>query len=1388
MLGLTVPGPRAVAQTIATAPHSVRELTDAAGQVLHRTRRVADASGRLHIEVRDLDGDETKRFAGAVEDALAEVPGVAWARLHTPSHRLVVAAEPEMRVRVLDTVEAVERDLGLDTRPFPAGPDHPADTEPILRDLVGIGADLVGVTIGSAARLMHVPAPPVEVDLVAAANVVDQVLPVRRAVESVAGSTVTDLTLGFGTSILQALTAGPAAPAVDLARRSLLLREMEHRRHAWELHEARLFDDPPDTPPELLSPPSRPHPLPDGSVERYSRRAIVASALGSAATALLSGRPDQAVSVLQSGLPKAATLGREAFAAAMGCTLADHGVLVFDPAVLRLLDRVDCVVVDTDLLGDESWQVPRELVTAAATGAAVRLVVTDTSVGDPADHSASAVPDLLGIVRDLQREGHVVALATTRPDAAIVAADIGLGVRRPGAAVPWGAALLASQDATDLLLLLMAIGEAREVVHDSLRLAAGGSIIGALISVASLGPGRVAAAPSASSVAGAMTLMDGARRARALTSRRMPVRVDTTRWHALAVEDVLRLLDTRADGLSTAAARDRTVSGPRATSTPRQFLQAVRHELANPLTPILAAGAGLSAMAGSLGDAVLVSGVVMSNAVVGGAQRLQADRAMAALLRARPRRVTVFRDGQSLEVQALDLVRGDVVRLQAGEAVPADCRIIGGRAIEVDESALTGESLPVPKSAQPVAADLAVAERTCMLYEGTWVAAGEVTAVVVATGEATEARRAVLLAGTPPEAGVEARLHEWTTRTIPLAIGGGAAVMLSGLLRGRPLRQTLGAGVSLAVAAVPEGLPLLATAAQLAAARRLARHNVLVRNPRAIEALGRVDVLCADKTGTLTEGNIELRAISNGRTCRDADDLDEEAHRILRVALRATPVVEDPQTLPHPTDRAVARAGLRHAEGLDALGVGLGGWSASYELPFEPGRGFHAAAGSTDGGGRVAVKGAPEAVLPRCTLWQVDGTTLRLGPGRRARVAAEVDRMAALGLRVLAVASGDLAEPRVGEMNDDALTGLTLRGLLAMADPARATSAEAVRALATAGVRTIMITGDHPSTARGIGVELGLLDSEADGRMMTGPQIDDCDDAALAERVTHVRVFARVTPAHKVRIVRALQGQGHAVAMTGDGANDAPAIRLADVGIALGTRGTAAAQSAADMVVLDDRIETLTQAIAEGRALWGAVRDAVAMLVGGNIGEITFTVLGSVVDGTPPLNARQLLLVNTLTDALPAIAIAVRRPRQRNAALLDEGPDRSLGSALDHAIAAQAIGAVAATTATWGVARVLGPRPWARTVGLATIVGTQLGNTLMAGGRDPFVALSALGSAVVLETEPGVPTDSVALREAAERRLRQRDAERIILDDPLVQEMMRQFKTARIVPGSIKPH
>jgi cation-transporting ATPase I len=606
-----------------------------------------------------------------------------------------------------------------------------------------------------------------------------------------------------------------------------------------------------------------------------------------------------------------------------------------------------------------------------------------------------------------------------------------------------------------------------------------------------------------------------------------------------------------------------------------------------------------------------------------------------------------------------------------------------------------------------------------MLYEGTWIAAGETTAVVVATGSDTEARRALRLAGEPPTSGVEHRLRSWTARMVPLSLGGGALVVLGGVARGRPLRDTVGAAVSLTVAAVPEGLPLLATVAQLASARRLARRNVLVRNPRAIEALGRVDVVCADKTGTLTEGRIALRIVSDGVDEGTPDGLPESLRAVLKAAVRATPSAGPGTGHAHPTDRAVAEGGARN--GLEVI------WEPVDVLPFEPRRGYHAAVGETSRGARVEVKGAPEVVLPRCDRWSRGGKVVRLTRQHRAVLDATVDGLARRGLRVLAVAEGHVAG---GRLDDDAVQDLKLLGFVGLADPARETAADAVALLRRAGISVLMITGDHPSTAAGIGTELGLLDGAP---VVTGSEIDAATDDVLAELVERSTVFARVTPAHKVRLVNALQRRGHVVAMTGDGANDAPAIRLADVGIALGSRSTPAAQSAADIVVLDERIETIVDAVVEGRGLWASVRDAVAVLVGGNVGEIVFTVAGSLLAGTPPLNARQLLLVNLLTDAAPALAIAVRPPHGATPeSLLREGPDVSLGAALDRAIAWRAGTTATATGLAWALGSLSGPPARARTIALVTLTGTQLGQTIATGGPDPLVLAAGLGSTALL--------------------------------------------------------
>ncbi|MDQ3932804.1 MAG: cation-transporting P-type ATPase, partial [Actinomycetota bacterium] len=826
-------------------------------------------------------------------------------------------------------------------------------------------------------------------------------------------------------------------------------------------------------------------------------------------------------------------------------------------------------------------------------------------------------------------------------------------------------------------------------------------------------------------------------------------------WHVMDAESVLERLETSSAGLSQQEAVRRRERPGRNRPVPLVLAQAVVEELNNPLTPILLAGAGLSVVVGSPADASMITGVVVLNGLLGGLQRFRTERDIEELGDAESRRVTVVRDGEPAVVDAAELVPGDIIRLEAGEGVPADCRILDGTGVEVDESTLTGESGTVMKGPEPSIA-AAVAERSCMLYEGTYVAAGSVTAAVVAVGASTEARRAFFVGEKQTESGVEARLNSLTALTIPAALLSGVGVVAAGLLQGQPVSATARGGVGLVAAAVPEGLPLLATTAQLASAQRLSSRGALVRDPRSIEALGRVDLLCADKTGTLTEGRLDLRAVSDGSVEEPLDKLSETRRRVLAAGLRATPAErsnrpnsggvsgETSEILPHPTDQVIIRgarmAGVRIDEGAE-------NWQRRGELPFEPARGYHATVGQAEHSSAssdesaertlLSVKGAPEVILPRCTRRLEDGRTRPLDPATRRRMSEQVDRLARRGYRVLAVAEREL--PAGAEPSDEQVTELCFTGYLAISDPVRPAAAAAISELRRAGVEVAMITGDHPSTAEGIAAELDLLNGQD---IVTGPAIDALDDEELEALIHHARVFARVTPAHKVRIVAAFQRLGRVVAMTGDGANDAPAIRLADAGIAVGKRGTSAARDAADLVVFDDRIETIVDAIVEGRAMWSSVREAVAILVGGNLGEIGFTLAASLLSGQSPLNARQLLLVNLLTDVAPAIAIALRPPIRRSAEdLLHEGPEASLGEALNRAILWRAVTTTGGAGAAWGVARLTGTPGRARTVGLVGLVLTQLGQTLAVGGRSPAVLGASLGSAALLATvvqTPGV--------------------------------------------------
>lgn len=927
---------------------------------------------------------------------------------------------------------------------------------------------------------------------------------------------------------------------------------------------------------------------------------------------------------------------------------------------------------------------------------------------------------LCASVRMLQADGCGVLLVAGPVHDALEAADCAIGLIVDDT-VPWGADIVA-KDLSTAVFLIEASTMARAVSRQSANLAVAGTAGGSVLGLA-LDPSRAASSAMSSVNLAALAAVANGVRAGVGVARTPRHRVGgRPPWHMLDADDVLARLGTTRSGLLGTTAKGRLAPVAQLASDPSRLAAAVGAELANPLTEVLAAGAGLSAAVGSTTDAVIVGVVSALNALIGGAIRFQAENAVRSLDRSTQQQVWVLRDAKRRLIGTDELVTGDIISLTTGDAVPADCRVIEANHLEVDESSLTGESLPVKKSGAPSMSAL-IAERSSMLYAETSVVAGDALGVVVAVGEDTEARSGDTTLGTRVAGGVEERLRKLTAVSLPLAALGGAGVVGLGLLRGQPLSETLGSAVNLAVAAVPEGLPIVATMAQVAAARRLASKGVLVRNPHALEALGRVDVLCTDKTGTLTGGRIRLTAVCNGRRSSSLARLTDRDLGILAAALRATPPQPDGTPL-EMTDHAVVEAARRLNL---STGLGAPGWSLDLELPFEPSRGFHATVGSSARARIIDIKGAPEVVLSYCDKWR-DGSVERpLDDDARQVLARKIERLASSGRRLLGVAEGQTATT---VLSGPEIAGLTFLGLLAFSDPVRPSAATAIKGMRRAGIEVVVITGDHASTAKSVAVELGLIDSR---RVLTGNELADLSDEQLDGLLPEVALFARVAPADKVRIVEAYQRAGHVVAMTGDGANDAPAIRLADVGLALGEHSTSAARSAADIVITDDRIETLLDVVTEGRGMWGSVRNAVAVLLGGNAGEVAFTVSTSAITGRPALSTRQLLLANLMTDVVPALAIATRPPRGRSGEeLLDEGPDRSLAGPMYTALAQRAVATSLGAGAAWAVARLTGQRARANTVGLVALIGSQIGQSITIGGPDPVVLAASLTSAAML--------------------------------------------------------
>ena len=734
-------------------------------------------------------------------------------------------------------------------------------------------------------------------------------------------------------------------------------------------------------------------------------------------------------------------------------------------------------------------------------------------------------------------------------------------------------------------------------------------------------------------------------------------------WHTLTVASVLERLDVAEGGLSSVEADRRLAErGPNELAASRRLSpwSLLLAQFKNVLILILLVAVGLSALLGHALEAVVIAVILLLAVVLGFVQEYRAERAIEGLRRMAAPVATALRDGEELEVAARELVPGDVVRLEAGARVPADARVMEAVNLKLDEAALTGESLPVRKASEAVAGvDVAVGDRRSMVYAGTAVAYGRGTAVVVETGMRTEfGTIARLLQGvesrrTPLQENLD-RVGHLLARAALVVV---ALIVLLGILRGQSFWDMLIFGIALAVAVVPEALPAVVTISLALGAQRMVKRNALVRRLSAVETLGSVSVIASDKTGTLTRGEMTARRIHvagrsvdvSGAGYERRGEFSEGGRPIvpppaLLALLRAAALSSDARLKRHgeatggwsakgdPTELALivaAEKGGLHKHQLDAL------FPRVAEIPFTSETKRMTTLHRTPEGVVAYSKGAPEVILEGCSrLWGDDGERA-LGAADRERVLEVARHMASQALRVLAVA----VKPRASL--EDAEREMTLLGLVGMSDPPRPEAFSAIETCVRAGIKPILITGDHALTAEAIARELGVLER---GRIVTGAELDAMSDQELERQVEEIEVYARVSPSHKLRVVTAWQGRGHYVAMTGDGVNDAPALKRADIGVAMGVTGTDVTKDAAAMTLTDDNFASIVAAVEEGRGVFSNIKKYLMYLLSSNVGEIGLMAGASLLGLPLPLTAVQILYVNLATDGLPALALAVDPP------------------------------------------------------------------------------------------------------------------------------------------------
>jgi P-type Ca2+ transporter type 2C len=764
--------------------------------------------------------------------------------------------------------------------------------------------------------------------------------------------------------------------------------------------------------------------------------------------------------------------------------------------------------------------------------------------------------------------------------------------------------------------------------------------------------------------------------------------------HAATAGDVIERLEVDPGrGLSDEQVASRLARfGPNRREQPRRitFWGVLREESTEPMILLLLAVAVLYGVWGEVEDTVAIVVVIAAVVLVEVFTEYRAKAAIASLSRLSAPTAPALREGRVRDVPTEDLVPGDVLVLRAGERLAADARLIESAGLRVDESVLTGESVPADKEAGDVlAADAPLGQRSNLVFAGTTVSAGRARAVVLATGMGTELGRitGLVIEAKPPRTALQQAMRDLARWLAWLALAFSVLVPLLGLLGGQPWREMVLTGLTLAFATIPEELPIIISMVLGLGAYRLSGRRVLIKRLRAAETLGTITVVATDKTGTVTENRMSVSHLATDEVEPLIGEPVSAQRRLLALAAACTDatVVHQDDTarvLGEPTDVALLETAHLH----DLLPGQSGGVPGELlaEHPFGTGRKIMSAVRRGEGGELLLiVKGAPEVVLARCTHRRIDSCDEVLTEDGRRALHDQVDGMAAQGMRVIALASRALPDRELG--SDEAETGLTLAGFAGLADPARPGAAEAVRDMRQAGIKVVMITGDHPDTARAIAEEIGL---DGSGQPLTGPELDRLDDDALAEAVASTSVFARTTPEHKLRLVRALHARREIVAVTGDGINDTPALAQADVGIAMGASGTDVAREAADLVLADDDFATTTRAVREGRQLFDNLRKGVRYYLACKVALIATAASGVALGLPVPFTPIQIVVLEMFMDiagsatfaAEPAESDTMRRaPRDPRRPFLDRTLVTAIftcGATLFAAVTAIYLGAI----------------------------------------------------------------------------------------------------------------